>query len=246
MADAVMASERFQAFTGQHLVLIGIFLVGCVVVALVGRAQRGTATEERFRRVFAVVIPVFTVPTQLAQMRPSDWDINTSLPLQLCDLTWIAAMYALWTCRPWAVALTYYWGLTLTTQAILTPSLGQQFPDPRFFGYWGMHFLDVWAAVCLTWGLRRTPTWHGYRVAVVATSVWAVVVAAFNNVAGTNYGYLNAKPTSGSLLDLLGPWPMYVAAEIAIVLAGWALITWPWTVGRSSTTASVPRPRQRN
>ena len=40
--------------------------------------------------------------------------------------------------------------------------------------------------------------------------VWAVTVMTFNSVAGTNYGYLNRKPSVGTLLDLFGPWPGYV------------------------------------
>ena len=51
----------------------------------------------------------------------------------------------------------------------------------------------------------------------------------FNAVADTNYGYLNSKPSGGSLLDLFGPWPGYVVVEIVVVAAVWALMTWPWT-----------------
>jgi hypothetical protein len=34
-------------------------------------------------------------------------------------------------------------------------------------------------------------------------------------------------PTA-SLLDVLGPWPVYLLTEITIVLIVWALMTWPW------------------
>ena len=64
---------------------------------------------------------------------------------------------------------------------------------------------------------------------VVITVSWAVVTYVFNVVADTNYGYLNELPDSASLLDFLGPWPLYVVLEILIVLVVWALLTWPWT-----------------
>ena len=33
---------------------------------------------------------------------------------------------------------------------------------------------------------------------------------------------------NASLLNFLGPWPFYVLAEVVIVGAVWALMTWPW------------------
>lgn len=140
----------------------------------------------------------------------------------------MAAVYALWTHRRWAVSLTYYWGLTLTTQAVLTPDLAAEFPDPVFQLFWAMHLLVVWAAVYLTWGVGLTPDWRSYRTALLVTAGWAAAMLGFNALAGTNYGYLNAKPPSASVLDLLGPWPWYVVAEIVVVVAAWALVTWPW------------------
>ena len=172
--------------------LIADFLVVCVALAVLGQAHRDSLIEVRFRRGFAVLIPCFTVPMQVLQLLPGDYDIATSLPLQLCDLAWIAAVVALWT-RHWAAtALVYFWGLTLTVQGILTPALSQPFPDPRYLMFWGMHFLVVWAAVYLTFGLRVPVTWKSYRFAVY-TLTWAVAVLAFNAVTGTNYGYLNPE-----------------------------------------------------
>jgi len=224
---ALLAS-RFQAFSVEHLALVTGFLVVAVALAFAGRAHRGTPTEVRFRRGFALLIPCFTIPMQVLQLMPADYDLSTSLPMQLCDLAWMAAFAALWT-RHWtATALVYFWGLTLTVQGILTPSLQEAFPDPRYFMFWGMHFLTVWAAVYLTFGLRVPLTWRSYRFAVGFTSLWVVIVMTFNAVTGTNYGYLNRKPAVGTVLDLFGPWPGYVVVEVAVVAGIWALMTWPW------------------
>jgi hypothetical integral membrane protein (TIGR02206 family) len=71
---------------------------------------------------------------------------------------------------------------------------------------------------------------------VVRTAAWAVAVFGLNLKLGSNYGYLNEKPGAASVLDLLGPWPWYVVAEVAIIASVWALMTWPWV--RRSPPAS--------
>ncbi len=225
---AALTVSRFQAFSLEHLGLLTGFLLVAVALALVGRAHRGMPSEVRFRRGFALLIPCFTVPLQVLQLTPAEYTVGTSLPLQLCDLAWVAALVALWT-RHWtATALVYFWGLSLTVQGIITPSLQELAPDPRYFMFWGMHFLTVWTAVYLTFGLRVPVTWRSYRFAVGATGLWAVTVMAVNAVVGTNYGYLNRKPAVGTLLDLFGPWPGYVVVEVVVVAGVWALMTWPW------------------
>jgi len=227
MAAELLVADGFEAFTPEHALLLALLLVGAVVLGRVGLRQRVAGDPVRFRRAFAVLIPVFTVPFQVLQLLPGDFTLDTSLPLQVCDLSWMVAVWALWTRDARAIALLYFWGLTLDLQAAITPSLGQTFPDPRYFMFWGMHFLTFWATVyvvCLAGG----PSWRGYRFGLAVTSLWAVLVMGFNGLAGTNYGYLARKPDTASLLDVLGPWPLYVGAEVAVLAAGWALMTWPW------------------
>lgn len=239
MAGETLVADRFEAFTPEHALLLALLLVGALVLGVVGSRQRGRPEEERFRRSFAVLIPVFTVPFQVLQLLPGDFDLGTSLPLQVCDLSWIVAVYALWTRDGRAVGLLYYWALVLDTQAAVTPSLGQTFPDPRYFMFWGMHFLTIWAAVYLVC-LAGGPGWRGYRLALVCTAVWAVTVMGFNALTGENYGYLARKPATSSLLDVLGPWPAYVVAEVVILAGVWAAMTWPWV--RAGRTVPEGRP----
>ena len=230
--SALAASERFVAFSGQHWLLLGIFAVGVALVVVWGRSHRGTTGELRARRGYAVVLGVAVITMQAYYLlEPGGFRLGTSIPLELCDLAELTAVVALWTKGPRATAFTYYVALTLSIQAILTPSLGQSFPSVRFFGFWALHFLVVWAAVYLTWGLGFRPTWALYRFTCVVLLVWAVLVFPLNKALDTDYGYLNRKPASASLLDLLGPWPWYLAAGAVIILGGWALVlTLPWTL----------------
>ena len=86
----------------------------------------------------------------------------------------------------------------------------------------------MWAAIYLTWGLGLHPTWRSYRLALAVTAGWAVVVMLINLALGTNYGFLNRKPASASLLDVMGEWPWYLVLAFALAAGIWALITWPW------------------
>jgi uncharacterized membrane protein YwaF len=47
-------------------------------------------------------------------------------------------------------------------------------------------------------------------IAVLVTVVWAAATFTFNSIAGTAYGFLNGKPRTASLLDVFGPWPVYL------------------------------------
>jgi len=214
----------FVAYGPSHLAAIAVLVAGILAFLAFGRW-----TRRRFDRAFAVVIVVIAVPVQLLQFTPEEWDLQTSLPLQLCDWAWLVAAIALWSRSRLAATITYLWGLTLTSQAVLTPALTTAFPGLRWWMFWALHLLVVWAAIHVVWGMKLHPTWTTYAQTALITLTWLFVTLRFNVLVGTNYGYLNGKPAQPSALDLLGPWPMYVVAEIVIVLAGWALLTWPWT-----------------
>jgi hypothetical integral membrane protein (TIGR02206 family) len=129
--------------------------------------------------------------------------------------------------------------LVLSVQALITPALrGPDFPHYRFLAFWSIHLAVVWAAIYLTWGRRMRPQWRSYRIAVLVTVPWAAITFTFNSIAGTDYGFLNRKPATASLLDVLGPWPLYLLTATTLILMVWALMTWPWERARRSGVAA--------
>ena len=228
-----------------HLVPLAIFAIGLVAAVVLGRRHRVAEGPSRFSRTAAVMIPAVTLPFQLVDLA-FNFDIDVTLPLHLCDLAWIAATWALWTHKPFPVALTFFWGLTLTIQGVLTPALNEDLPHPRYFAFWALHLLIVWAAVYLVIGLGKVPRWRDYGATVATTLGWAVATYVFNVLADTNYGYLLRKPRS-SVLDFFHEWPWYVAEEIALTVVFWAGMTWvaQRSVKRPSRGSHRPRARSR-
>jgi hypothetical integral membrane protein (TIGR02206 family) len=208
-------------------VVLAIFVAGTVGLLLAGPRVRGRPAERTLCVVMAVATLVLGTASTVSAMVP--WHLDDSLPLQICDLAWVVVAWALLAGHPTATSLTYYWGLTLGLQALVQPTLTSPYPTFEFFAFWGKHVLIVWGAVYYTLALRHGPDWRSYRVAVGWTAVWLVGVLVLNGLLGTNYGYVNGKPSEATVLDVLGPWPLYVVAEMAIVAGGWALITLPWT-----------------
>jgi hypothetical integral membrane protein (TIGR02206 family) len=208
-------------------VVLAIFVAGTVAILVLGPRTRGTPAERTTCLVLAAGNLVFGAVSTARGLVP--FDDQHSLPLMICSIAWLVVGLALLTGRPTLTALTYYWGLTLSVQALLQPTLTQPFPELDFFVFWAKHFCIIWGAVYLTLVLRHGPDWRAYRVAVGWTVVWLVGVMGVNAALGSNYGYLSKKPAQGTVLNWFGPWPGYVIVEAAVVCLGWALITLPWT-----------------
>ncbi|UOT01219.1 TIGR02206 family membrane protein [Rhodococcus opacus] len=227
----MFSSQReFTAYGPSYWAMIALFVVGSAILVWRGRCQTESQAR-RLGRVLAVLTAAIYGATLVYFSLPPT--IGGSVPLRLTDLATVAAACALWSRAQWAYALTYYWGLVLSTQALISPVLtGPDFPHYQFLAFWAIHLLVVWAAIYLTWGRRMRPRWRSYRFTVLVTVVWAAATFTFNRVAGTNYGFLNRKPATATLLDVLGPWPVYLLSATTLILVVWALMTWPWERAR--------------
>jgi hypothetical integral membrane protein (TIGR02206 family) len=193
---------------------VALLATAGVAVLLVTAARRwGDAWAVPAGRVLAVVILGGFVCEQLTYALRSEWTAEVNLPLQLTDAVTLVSVAALW--RPESallVELVYFWALSASLQAVLTPDLGQAHPDLLFFTYFATHSGALAAACLLVFGTRRAPrpnaVWRVYAI----TLAFAGLAAVGTLLTGGNYMFLRHKPARGSLLDFMGPWPVYILA----------------------------------
>ena len=169
----------------------------------------------------------------LAVTGANDAELATALPLQLCDAAIFVAALALLLRRQLLVEVTYFWGLAGTIQALITPDLPQHFPSFPFFQYYLAHGGIVTAALLLVVALGQWPRRDAVLRVLAVTIVYVLLVGAIDAATGSNYMYLRSKPASGSLLDLLGPWPWYVAWAALVGVALLIILEAPFRLMRA-------------
>ncbi|HEY1786175.1 MAG TPA: TIGR02206 family membrane protein [Pirellulales bacterium] len=243
--------KPFVLFGPAHLAAIGLSAAAGILLALAaralrGRTVRGQPAQQLLSRSLAVIMLIVVGAAQAIMLLPEHFVVGRSLPLQICDLAWMVAIYALWTNRRLAFAVVYYWGLTATVLAMLTPDLKQGFPHFYFLLFYLGHGSVVAAAIYLCWGVGLRPDWRLYRFTALVTIVYAVCIYFVNDLLGTDYFCVNRKPAPGTMLDYFGPYPMYILVSALIALSAWAALTWPWQLlaaRRGKIRRSVARER---
>jgi len=205
-------------------------LFGTVIAAagLATLAHARPASGPSIRAGLAGFLLAGAVGYVLAEWRLGVLSVWDFLPFHLCDFAIFVAAFALLTRRPGAVELVWFWALTGTLLAIVMPAVSGSFPDWRWTLYFAMHGGVVAAAVVLVLGCGIHPRAGAPRRAFGWTVAYTGVVAAVDLVSGANFLWLRAKPPQPTLLDWLGPWPVYLVAAGAIGLAGFHLLMLPF------------------
>ncbi len=231
----------FIPFGPSHLAALAAILLVSLGLPL---WLRRSASERVVRRV-AGGLAGFAVAHELiriwAWVHVWHQPLVTGLPLHICGAgVYLSAALLAWR-NDRVYEVVYFWGLAGALQAVLTPELPYDFPHLFFFSFFISHGMIFVGLSYATIAFRLRPTWGSIPRVFAITLIFAfLVVAPLNLVLDTNYMYLRGKPTTGSVLDLFGPWPWYIAGTAAFTLASFVfyyLPFWIWDLWRQRPKA---------
>jgi len=225
---------NFQLFGPVHLAILASVPLAAALLAWI---QRRLAPGARWLRIaLAGLVAADTVLWYGNLSGHGRLSFPQSLPLELCDLSVFLIVIALLTLNALVFDVVYYTALAGAGMALLTPNLWEPFPSLSTVQFFVNHGVEVMATLFLVWsGLSRPRPWSVAR-ALLFVNGWAVVAGVFDAVFKTDYMYLCAKPANPSLLDLLGPWPWYIASSEGVGLVLFLLLYLPFR--RSSRNAA--------
>jgi hypothetical integral membrane protein (TIGR02206 family) len=212
----------------EHLVPLALLVLVAVLLCVAAVRAPG-----RWIDVVAVVIALALVISELSWqpyvLANHTWSPGASLPVQLCDVGGFVAAAALLWRQLLLVEVAYFWGLGGTLQAVLTPDLqDHHFPSFPYLQFYVTHDLVILAALFLVIGLALQPRPGAVRRIYLLTLGFALVVGLIDLVTGGNYVYLREIPAGGSLLNVMGPWPWYIATGAVLTLVVLAILDAPF------------------
>ena len=217
---------RFVAFGPAHLGALVLTGAAGAALATLVRARPGAGRPVRGLLFAGISLTLAFVLAVGAREGWLSW--QTLLPLHLCDAAMVLALVCLLWPRRGTAEILYFWAIAGSGLAMLTPDLPWGFPRWEFVVFFGHHGLVLVTAVVLVFGFGLRPRRGAPRRAFLATLALAAVAGIVDSLLGLNYMYLRAKPLTPTLLDHMGPWPVYVGVAAGVAFALFHLLALPF------------------
>lgn len=201
----------FEMFSMTHFSTILVLV--CLIFLLYMTRKKWSIQMEKMlliERLFALSLLLMEVLYHVWLFQADRWNWSNSLPLELCSISLVMTIVLLCTGNKHVYDFVFYAGIGGALQAVATPVLDLSFPHFRFFHFFYTHFGIIVTALYFTWMKGYRPTFKGIIKTMVALNVLLPIIYGVNTFFQGNYMFLRSKPTNGSLLDFLGPYPWYI------------------------------------
>lgn len=222
-------------FTGDPFVMLGTPHLVVLVVLLIANLSllrlrnASQRAKDAFRIGLGIVLLVNEIAWHVWNAAVGMWTPQTMLPLHLCSVLVWGSAYMLLTNNTRAYEFVYFLGVGAGIQAVMTPDLGiYGFPHFRFFQTFISHGGIIVAALFMTLVQNQRPYPSSFKRVFIGGILYMILVFGINSVVGSNYLFIMHKPETPSLIDVLGPWPVYILGLLGIAVIEFTILYLPF------------------
>ncbi len=234
-------ANHLHLFGPTHFLILASIPVVAILLSLVAQQSPGLARWTRY--TLGTILALNEFAWYAYRLRFEGFRFPDGPPLQLCDLTLWLTVFALFSLNPFVFETAYFAGLGGSGMALLTPDLWAPLTSYPTIYFFLAHGMVVVCLLMLLWSKQAKPRPGSLWKVFAVLNGYAAAIAVFNAVFNTNYMYLWRKPASASIIDVLGPWPVYLLGCEAVTLAIFWLLWLPFRshAGRIDTSLAVER-----
>jgi len=205
--------HQFEYFSPSHTIALLLILLLCILL-FIFRQHIKSSLNERFYRyfmVFFLITPLILF--NVFHIYHNTWDIGSTLPLEFCRMSAILSAIMLINKNYTLYEINYFWGLCGTTQALITPNIGNyDLPHFLYFQFFSYHGFVIIAVFYMTFVHKFRPAHKSIWKVAVISGIYTILIGFIDILTNGNYLYLRYKPTTETLIDYLGPWPWYIVS----------------------------------
>ena len=216
----------FNAFGYSHLVTALLSLV--LLASLLWLSARLDRKQNLIiGRCLSIALAATVIIYTALVIALDRFDIATDMPLSTCNLFAILAPWLFWRPVLKYFEIVYFLVMAGTLQAVITPDLYVGFPTYGFFKYWITHVGLVIIVIHYLVNFELYPTGKGIFKTFIGLNVYVLALMPINLLLDANYFYLMEKPINTSVLDLFGPWPVYILVAEILAMGFFAIAYLP-------------------
>jgi hypothetical integral membrane protein (TIGR02206 family) len=222
--------SHFVLFGRSHIIALVLPFVAPLLLAWIIRPRAHPRADKAFRWTLGAAMTVNWFGW-MALLHGKGWlGVDNEFPLNLCDWATVATVVTLFWPNQRPYELAYFWALAGTLQGMLTPDVQLDYPDIQFLLFFVFHGGIIASVLYLTFGLKMRPIPASLPRAIGWTFVYAGTAGLFDWLSGANYGMLRMKPPFPTILDVMPPWPWYIAVLIAMGIASTLIYYLPFFI----------------
>ncbi|NWQ41640.1 TIGR02206 family membrane protein [Bacillus sp. EB106-08-02-XG196] len=223
--------DVFILFSKTHWMTIFILVGVIILIFLCRRFLRRTPFNSIARIGLAATLIISEISLHAWLWRLGEWTIQYSLPFHLSSISILLSVALLLTKSYSLFEFTYFAGVGSALQAMITPDISAYtFPHFRYVHFFISHGGIVVANIFMVLVEKYRPTAKSIWKAFMYLNLYTFFVFLLNFFIEGNYMYISEKPVNPSILDYLGPWPLYLIPLEVIALLTFLLLYFPFRI----------------